>query len=168
MLSEHFGSGRQQTCLDLPRSLLGSSCAFDFVWLCHLCCAIYSRSLYATSQQHDLWQWCTQWQSHRGAGGAPSNSSLMLFEKVSFRATTPAPVIVRATFSWPICLVFFLFSSSENCLKKVATDFFYSFPANSGDETKSGYVEKHLFLYVSKYFGRLTFELWNSVATFCR
>ena len=98
---------------------------------------------------------------------APSNSSLMLFEKVNFRATTPAPVIVRATFSWPICLLF-LFSSSENSLKHVATDFFYSFPANSGDETKSGYVVKHLFLYVSKYLGRLTFELWNSVATFCR
>ena len=33
MLSEHLGSGRQQTCLDqLPRSLvLGSSRAFDFV-----------------------------------------------------------------------------------------------------------------------------------------
>ena len=56
-------------------------------------------------------------------------------------------------------LTFLLFSSSGNCLKIVATDFFYSFPTISGDETKSGYVEKHLFLYVSKYFGRLTFEL---------
>ena len=63
---------------------------------------------------------------------------------------------------------FFLFSSSGNCLKNVATEFFYSFPTISGDETKSGYVVKHLFLYVSKYLGRLTFELWNSVATFCR
>ena len=82
----------------------------------------------------------------------------MLFEKVSFRATTPAPVIVRATFLGRFAYFFFLFSSSENCLKKVATDFFYSSPANSGDETKLRYVVKHLFLYVSKYFGRLTFE----------
>ena len=87
------------------------------------------------------------------------NSSLTLFEKVSFRVTTPASVIVRATFFLTDLLTFFLFSSSENCLKKVATDFFYSSPANSGDETKSRYVVKHLFLYVSKYFGRLTFEL---------
>ena len=65
-------------------------------------------------------------------------------------------------------LTFFLFSSSGNCLKNIATDFFYSFRTISGDETKSGYVEKYQFLYFSKYFGRLTFELWHSVATFCR
>ena len=61
---------------------------------------------------------------------------------------------------------FFLFvwKLSKNCCHR----FFYSSPANSGDETKSRYAVKHLFLYVSKYFGRLTFELWNSVATFCR
>ena len=77
--------------------------------------------------------------------GAQSNSSLMLFEKNSFRATTPAPIILRATFSWPIYFIF-LFSSSGNCLKNVATDFL-SHPTISGDETKSGHVEKHLFLY---------------------
>ena len=43
-------------------------------------------------------------------------------------------------------------------------DFFYSFATISGDETKSGYVEKHLFLYVSKYFGRLTFGLYDKSA----
>ena len=149
----------------MPRSLLGSSRAFDFVWLCHL----YNRLTITVRDKPATWLVTVMyWKSHRGAGGAPSNSSLTLFEKVSFRATTPAPVIVRATFSWPIYLLFFFFSLPlENCLKNVATDFFYSFPI-SGDGTKSGYVEKYLFLYVSKYFGRLTFELWNSVATFCR
>ena len=77
-------------------------------------------------------------------------------------------MILECSFPLTDSLTFFLFSSSENCLKNVATDFFYSSPANSGDETKSRYVVKRLFLYVSKYFGRLTFELWNSVATFCR
>ena len=130
--------------------------------------SIYSRSLYATGR--GICMTCDSacnGKSHRGPGGAPSNSSLMLFEKVNFRATTPAPVIVRATFSWPICLLFFVLFvwklSEKGCHR-----FFYSFPANSGDETKSGYVVKHLFLYVSKYLARLTFELWNSVATFCR
>ena len=109
----------------MPRSLL-QCCArhaplnlFDFVT-----CTIYSRSLYgATSQQHDLWQWCNG-KAIEGAGGAPSNSSLTLFEKVTFRATTPASAIVRATFSWPIYLLF-LFSSSGSCLKNVATDFLF-------------------------------------------
>ena len=141
---------------DLPLTL------FDCVT-----CAIYSR-VPCTRQDSGMICDSDVIESHRGAGGAPYNSSLTLFEKVSFRATTPAPVIVRATFSWPIYLLFFLFSSSGNCLKNFATDFFYSFPTISGDETKSWYLEKHLFLYVSKYFGRLTFELWNSVATFCR
>ena len=109
---------------NMPRSLLGSSRAFDFVWLCHLC-DLLSRSThghYATSQRHDLW--VTEWKSHRGAGGAPSNSSLMLFEKVNFRATTPCSRNRESNFFLTDLLTFFLFSSSENCLKNVATDFF--------------------------------------------
>ena len=51
----------------------------------------------------------------------------------------------ESNFSLTDLLTFFLFSSSENCQKNVATDFFYSSPANSGDETKSRYVVKHLF-----------------------
>ena len=54
----------------------------------------------------------------------PSNSSLMLFEKVSFRATTPCSRNRESNFFLTDLLTFFLFSSSENCLKKVATDFF--------------------------------------------
>ena len=108
-------------------------------------CAIYWPSLYATSQRHDLWQRCNGKAIGALAGRCPT-ARWLLFEKVSFRATTPAPVTVRAPFSWPIYLPF-LFSSSGNCLKKVATDFFESLSTISGDETKSGYVEKHLFLY---------------------
>ena len=100
MLSEHFGSGRQQTCLD---QCSWSSRTFDFVWLCHLC------DLLTITVRDKPAAWLVtvmEWKSHRGAGGAPSNSLLTLLEKVSFCATTPAPVIVRATFSWPIYLLF--------------------------------------------------------------
>ena len=51
-MSEHFGSGRQQTCLDHCWARHAPLTLFDCVT-----CAIYSRSLYATSQWHDLWQW---------------------------------------------------------------------------------------------------------------
>ena len=94
----------------------------------------------------------------RGAGGAPSNSSLMLFEKVSFRATTPAPVIVKATFLDRFAY-FFLFSSSENCLKNFATDFFIPLERIVVMKQSPGTLKNTCFLYVSKYFGRLTFEL---------
>ena len=145
--------------------MLGLSRAFDFVWLCHLCDLLTITVRDKPACDSDVNGKAGMEKPSRRWRGAVQQ--LADFEKVSFRATTPAPVIVRATFSWPIYLVFFLFSSSGNCLKNIATDFFYSFPMISGDETKSGYVEKHLFLYISKYFRRLTFELWNSVATFC-
>ena len=70
------------------------------------------------TRQASLFQWCNV-KSYRGASGAPSNSLLALFEKVGFRATTPSPVIVRATFSRQIYLLFlilFLWKYSEkNC-----------------------------------------------------
>ena len=135
----------------------------DFVWLCHLCqlLTITVRDKTAAWLVTVMW-----WKSHRGAGGAPSNSLLMFFEKVSFRATAPAPVIVRATFSCPIYSLF-LFYSSGNCLKDLATEFFYSFPTISGDEKKSGHVEKHLFCTRFKIFRKVNLRTLNSVAKFC-
>ena len=52
------------------RSLLGSSLAFVFVDC--VTCAIYSRSLYATSQRHDLWQWCNGKAIEALAGRRPT------------------------------------------------------------------------------------------------
>ena len=111
--------------------LSGSTRAF--VWLCHLCDPL------TISVRDKPAAWLVSvmyWKSSRGAAGVPPNSSLMLFQKVSFRMTTPAPVIVRATLSWPIYLLF-LFSPFGNCLKNLATDIFYSFPMIRGDATKS-------------------------------
>ena len=120
MLSEHFGCG-QQTCLDHCWAHHRPLTLFDCVT-----CAIYSLYVRVRDKPAAWLVTVMSWKSHRGTGEAPSNSSLTLFEKVSFRATTLAPVIVRATFSWPIYLLF-LFSSSGNCLKNVATDFFIPF-----------------------------------------
>ena len=51
--------------------MLGSSHAFDFAWLCHLC-DLESRSLCATSQRHDLWQWCNRKAIEALAGSRPT------------------------------------------------------------------------------------------------
>ena len=118
MLSEHFGSGRQQT---LHVGLVARLClTASPVRSTHDQCTQQASGMACDSDVME------NSKSYRGAGGTPSNSSLMLFEKVSFCATTPAPVIVRVTFSWPIYLLF-LFSSSGNCLKNVATDFYIPF-----------------------------------------
>ena len=130
--------------------------------------SIYSRSLYATSRgmcmtcDSDVME-----KPSRRWRGAVQQLADVVWES-QFSCDYPWSRNRESNFFLTDLLTFFLFSSSENCLKMVATDFFYSFPANSGDETKSGYVVKHLFLYASKYLGRLTFELWNSVANFCR
>ena len=117
MLSEHFGCWARHAPLTL----------FDCV-TCTVTCAIYLRSLCATSQRHDLWQWCNGKAIERRWRGAIQQLAGFVWESY-FRATrvpTPAPVIVRATFSWPIYLLFyvlFLWKLSKN----VATDFFIPF-----------------------------------------
>ena len=141
MLSEHFLSGSQQTCL----ITVASVGLVTRLWLCLTVSPVWSTHDHCTRQASGMT--CDgdvmEKPSRRWRGAVQQLAEFV--EKVSFRATTPAPVIVRATFSWPIYLIF-LFSSSGNCLKNVATDFFYSFPTISGDKAKSGYVEKHLFL----------------------
>ena len=141
------------------------------LWLCltvsRITCAIYSRSLYATSQRHDLWQWCNGKAIEALVGRHPTARWLCLRMLVS--CDYPCSRNRESNFFLTDLLTFFnLFVWKLS--KKGCHRFFYSFPMISGDETKSANVEKHLFLYVSKYFGslRLTFELWNSVATFCR
>ena len=167
MLSKHFGSGRQQTYLDLDHCWAGHAplTLFDYVT-----CVIYSRSLYAT-RRHD--QACdsnvmTNGKAIEALAGRRPTARWLCLRKLVFVRLPLLPWSWEQLFLDRFTYFFFLFSSSGHCLKNFATDFFYSLPTISGDETKSGYVEKHLFLYVSKYFGRLTFELWNSVATFCR
>ena len=123
--------------VDNKRCMSGSSCAF--VRLCNLCdlltITVRDKPGHCST---GLWQWCNGKAIEALAGGAPSNSSLMLFEKVSFRATTPAPVIVRATFLNRFTYFFFVLFlwklSKQRCHR-----FFYSFPTISGDETKSGF-----------------------------
>ena len=165
MLSEHFGSDRQQTCLDQLPQILGWSRA----WLCLTVSPVrsaHARSLYATSQRHNLWQWCNGKAIAALAGRRPTARWLCLRKLVS--CDYPCSRNRESNFFLTDLLTFSFVLFLWKLSKKVATDFFYSFPTISGEETKSRYVEKHLFLYVSKYFGRLTFELWNSVATFCR
>ena len=122
---------------------------------------------HCTRQASGMWQWCNGKAMEALAGRRPTCTARWLCLRKLVFVRLPAPVIVRATFSWPIYLLFFVLFLWK-LSKKGCHRFFYSFPTISGDETKSGYVEKHLFLYVSKYFGRLTFELWNSVTMFFR
>ena len=99
--------------------------------------------------------------------GAVQQIADFFFEKVSFRATAPAPIIVRATFSWPIYSLF-LFTSSGNCLKNVAIDFFLFLSYDYWRWNKVRLRWKTPGFVRFEDFGKLTFELWFSVATFCR
>ena len=146
-LSEHFGCWARHGPLTL----------FDCVT-----CAIYSRSVYVTSQRHDLWQWCNRKAIEALAGRRPTARWCCLRKLVS--CDYPCSRNRESNFFLTDLLTFFFVLFVWKLSKKGCHRFFYSSPANSGDETKSRYVVKHLFLYVSKYFGRLTFELWNSVA----
>ena len=127
---------------------------------------VYSRSVYATSQRHDLWKWCNRKASEALAGRRPT-ARWCCFRKLIFVRLPLLPYSWEQLFLDQFAYFFFVLFLWK-LSKKRCHRFFYSSPANSGDETKSRYVVKHLFLYVSKYSGRLTFELWNSVATFCR
>ena len=73
--------------LDLVVNLL------DHCWARHapltlfdcITCAIYSRSLYATSQRHDLWQWCNGKAIEAQAGRRPTARWLCLRKLVFMR-----------------------------------------------------------------------------------
>ena len=66
--------------------MLGSSHAFDFVWLCHLCdpLTITVRDM-STSQRHDLWQWCIGKAIEALAGRHPTARWLYLRKLVFVR-----------------------------------------------------------------------------------
>ena len=76
----------------MPRPLLGSSRHAPLTLFDCVTCAIYSRSLYATSQRHDLGQWCTVggvslWLARQHAGRKKSTRAA---KKKSTRAAALA------------------------------------------------------------------------------
>ena len=110
------------------------------------------------------------WKSHRGAGGGGggrrSTACWCFLRKLVFVRLRLLPYSWEQRFldQFTYFFVLFLWKLSRKPLHR----FFCSFPTISGDETNSAYFVKRLFLYVSKYFGRLTFELWISVVRVCR
>ena len=123
-----------------------------------------------SSKQHSREHWSPQSKALLGKFGTAMHSRYALFRKqymsrlmqiqaveITAGRSMRYRVILSLAILHRLILKFDLFLWKLS--KKRCHRFFYSVPTISGDETKSGYVEKHLFLYLSKYFGRLTFEL---------
>ena len=81
--SEHFGSGSQQTSITVACSVA----LVTHLWLCLTVSPVRSthesRSVYATSQRHDLWQWCNGKAIEALAGRRPT-ACWLCFRKLVF------------------------------------------------------------------------------------
>ena len=102
----------------------------DFGLVTRLCLTVSpvrsynSRSVYATNQRHDLWQWWNGKTIEALAGRRPTARWLCL-RKFKFLCDYPCSRNRESNFFLTDLPTFFLFSSSVNCLKNVATDFLF-------------------------------------------